>query len=119
MRLPEDMNNDLDDPLRKALRPVDPEKGFADRVLARIEATPAARSRWLPQRFRAWPVALAASAVLGAVLIHVWQVDRERRGLEARRQLIEALHVTGEKLDLVYRSVKRESSPSSSDDAGA
>ena len=114
------MSNDLDDQLRKALRPVDPGEGFADRVLARIEATSAARSRrWLPPRFRGLPVALAASAVLGAVLIHVWQVDREQRGLEARRQLIEALHVTGEKLDLVYRSVKRESSPEPNDDAGA
>ena len=114
------MSNDLDDELRKALRPLDPEEGFADRVMARIEATPVAQSRrGLPQRFRGWPVALAASAVLGAVLIHVWQVDRERRGLEARRQLIEALQVTGEKLDLVYRSVKRESSRPSGDDAGA
>ena len=115
------MNDDLDDPLRKALRPVDPEEGFADRVLARIDAAPAAQARrGLPQRFRVrLPVALAASVVLGAVLVHVWQVDRERRGLEARRQLIEALHVTGEKLDLVYRSVKRESSPPSNDDAGA
>ena len=114
------MSNDLDDPLRKALRPVDPSEGFAERVMARIEATPPAQARrWLPLRSRGLPLALAASAVLVAILIHLWQVDRERRGLEARRQLIEALHVTGEKLDLVYQSVRRESSPASSDDAGA
>jgi len=117
------MSNDLDDSLRKALRPVDPEEGFAERVMARIEAaspaSPAQSRRRLPRWYRGWPMALAASALLGAVLIHVWQVDRERRGLEARRQLIEALHVTGEKLDLVYQSVRRESSPPSTNDAGA
>ena len=114
------MSNDLHDQLREALRPVEPRDGFAERVMSRIESTPAAQSwRWLPQRLRGLPVALAASVVLGVALVYAWQVDRERRGLEARRQLLEALHITGEKLDVAYRGVMRESSPSSNDDTGA
>jgi hypothetical protein len=126
------MSTDFEDRLRKALPPVDPAEGFAERVLARLEATPVARSRrglperfrglpaallWrsLPERFRALPVALAASALLGTVLIYGWHADRERRGLEARRQLIQALHITGEKLDVAYRGVMRESPPAAGD----
>jgi hypothetical protein len=114
------MSDDLEDQLRKALRPVDPDKGFADRVMSRIgSAPPAGSRRWLPDRLRSWPAALAASVVLGIALVYAWQVERERRGLEARRQLLEALHITGEKLDLVYREVRRESPPAPGDDAGA
>jgi hypothetical protein len=148
------MSTDFEDQLRKALARVDPEEGFAERVLARLDAAPPARlgrwwperfralraalsQRWLPRRFRelaaalsqrlsspararALPVALAASALLGTVLIYGWHVDRERRGLEARRQLIQALHITGEKLDVAYRGVMREpSQPAPSGDSGA
>ena len=74
--------------------------------------------RWLPQRFGGLPAALAASVVLAGVLLYAWEADRERRGLEARRQLIEALHITGEKLDVAYRGVMRESPPSH-DETGA
>ena len=106
------MSDELEDRLRKALRPVDPEEGFAERVMSRIDSAPApARHRWLPPRFRGLPAALAASLLLGVVLIYAWQADRERRGLEARRQLLEALHITGEKLDVAYRGVRRQSSP--------
>lgn len=95
------MSDELEDRLRKALRPVDPEEGFAERVMARIEPVSVSK-----RGRRVWlPAALAASALLGVVL---WQADRERRGLEARRQLIEALHITGEKLDVAYRGVRRD-----------
>jgi hypothetical protein len=120
IRLHEDMNKSLEDQLRKALRPVDPDEGFADRVMTRLESTPAVRPRRrLSQRLRGWPAALAASIILGTTVIYAWHADRERRGLEARRQLLEALHITGEKLDLAYQGVRRESSPPPADDAGA
>ena len=106
------MNDDIEDQLRRALRPVDPEEGFADRVMARVRTEPAVASRWRQHRFLSFGAALAASVVLGVVLVHAWQIQRERRGLEARQQLIEALRVTGEKLDIVYRGVN-------GDDAGA
>jgi hypothetical protein len=48
---------------------------------------------------------LAASVVLAAILAHEWQARRLEQGREARRQLIEALRVTDEKLNLAYRAV--------------
>ena len=113
------MSDEIEDKLRRALRPVDPDEGFADRVMARVRTEPAVPSRWRQNRLRNIGAALAASAVLGAVLIHTWQNQRERRGLEARQQLIEALRVTGEKLDIAYRGVNGESQPAPPDDAGA
>jgi hypothetical protein len=123
------MSTELEDQLRKALPRVDPQEGFAERVFARIDverAAATARSRrWLPKVFHgvrarvSWPAALAASALLVSVLMYGWHVDRERRGLEARRQLLQALHITGEKLDVAYRGVMRESPPAASGDSGA
>jgi hypothetical protein len=114
------MNNDFENELREALRPVDPDEGFAERVMSRIESTPArSRRRWLPERLSQWPVALAASVLLSTALIYTWHVEHERRGLEARRQLLEALHITGEKLDVAYRGVMHEALPASSNDTGA
>ena len=100
----------IDDELHKALRPIDPDEGFAERVMQRIDSTPA-QPRQRVAWFRGLPVALAASAVLGSILIYAWQAQRERQGLEARRQLIEALQITGEKLDLAYRGVNGQSPP--------
>jgi hypothetical protein len=106
----------IDDELRKALRPVDPDEGFADRVMRRIDSAPVRpRRRW----FAGLPTALAASAVLGTVLIYTWHAERERQGLEARRQLIEALQITGQKLDLAYRGVNGPSRAAPDDDTGA
>lgn len=110
------MNNDFEQQLREALRPVDPDDGFADRIMARIHkpvrSSGANRSRWLV-------TALAASMVAGAAIIYQYQVDRASEGFEARRQLIEALKVTGEKLDLAYQVVNRESDPAPTANTGA
>lgn len=117
------MSHDLERQLRAALRAVDAPPDFSQRVLARIERTQARRLRALPT----WlPVALAASAIFGALLTHAWHVRQERAGLEARQQVIDALRVTGEKLDLAYRVVNAELQPaadssndSAPDDQGA
>jgi hypothetical protein len=106
------MSNDPDDPLRRALRPVDPGEEFAQRVMSRIANDSARSRRWLPVGFRWLSAALAASVVLGfLIIIHASQVRREQQGLEARKQLIEALRVTGEKLDLAYRIVNDKAHP--------
>lgn len=108
------MSKDFEDQLRAALRRVDPEPDFAQRVMARIQSEP---RRSFATRLR-WPMAaLAASVLFGVVVVHQWQAQREREGLEARKQLIEALRMTGEKLDLAYRVVNSGSPPA--DDAGA
>lgn len=93
------MSDDLDRQLREALRPVDPGEQFARNVLLRTTSHQRrAAVRWQ------WAAALATVAV-GTLGLYEWQMKRAE-GLEARRQLIEALHVTGEKLDLASRAVK-------------
>ena len=110
------MSRDFEDQLRAALQRVDPEPDFAQRVMARVQNEPRRsvfrRSRWSM-------AALAASVLFGLVVVHEWQAQREREGLEARRQLIEALRMTGEKLDIAYRVVNSESQPPADDGAGA
>jgi hypothetical protein len=111
------MSKDLEQQLREALRPVDPEEGFEQRVMARVAQE---RSRARTKVTRWVSVALAASAVFVAVLgAHEWQVRREQEGLEARKQLLEALRVTGEKLDVAYQAVNREASQPTDDGSGA
>jgi hypothetical protein len=105
------MSNDLDDDLRAALRPVDPGEKFTQSVLARVAEESTRSIRW--PRFHTttlrWgSVALSLSLVMGIFIAHQWQVRRTQRGLEARRELIQALQLTGEKLDLAYRVVNDE-----------
>lgn len=100
------MSDAFEKQLRQALEPVDPPPGFADRVMSHIEQEPVRLRRRI---FRWLPVALAASLILAVVVVHDWQIRRETQGLEARRQLIEALRVTGQKLDVAYQAVNRES----------
>jgi hypothetical protein len=107
--------------LRAALRTVDPGAGFAPRVLARIAAEPAPAVR--PARAGAvagWlTFGLAASMVLAVLLAHEWQLRRLEQGREARRQLIEALRVTDEKLNLAYRAVNGRDSGAPPEHSGA
>jgi hypothetical protein len=110
------MSKDFEQQLREALRPVDPEDGFEQRVMARI-----ANEGWRKRaKVTRWiSAALAASVVFAAVILtHDWQVRREQEGLEARKQLIEALRLTGEKLDVAYQAVNRESQPPNGDGSG-
>jgi len=118
----EDMEqSDLERGLRSALRAVDPGEGFAPRVLARIAVEPAQVER--PARAGAmvsWlAFGLAASVVLAVLLAHEWQVRRLEQGREARRQLIEALRVTDEKLDLTYRVVNSREGAATAEHSGA
>lgn len=111
------MSKDFEEQLREALRPVDPDEGFEHRVMARIGREPA-RSR--PKVSRWVSVALAASVGFAAIIgTHTWQVRREQEGLEARKQLIEALRLTGEKLDVAYQAVNREEHSAPDDRSGA
>ena len=100
------MSQDFEKQLRSALRAVDPGEDFTQRVLARV---PKAPQQPRVARFSRFVAALAASVLLGVVVFHHWQMNRREQGLEARRQLIEALRVTGEKLDIAYEVVNNES----------
>ena len=111
------MSKDFEQQLREALRPVDPEEGFEQRVMARIAQE---RSRKRAKVTRWVSVALAASVLFAAILgAHEWQLRREQEGREARKQLIEALRLTGEKLDVAYQAVNREAPQPTDDESGA
>ena len=52
------------------------------------------------------PVALLALVATGFLVVHQWRTQHAQQGEQARRQVIEALRVTSEKLDLAWRVVK-------------
>jgi anti-sigma factor RsiW len=108
------MSDNFEDELKRALRPIEPDAGFTDRVVAKVTASAKRPKPSVPVRLRWLPAAAAASAVL-AIASYAWHAHQVREGEEARRQLLEALHVTGEKLDFVYQNVKKEPQP---DDSG-
>ena len=120
------MNENFENELRRALRPLDAPAGFTEKVLralpAKREPSPveprAAMPRSRLQRFYV-PVAFAASLVVSILLgMHVRDVKHERQlraeqeaGLAASRELMQALHVTSQKLDLAYQASKAPSPP--------
>jgi hypothetical protein len=57
--------------------------------------------------------------VVAVLLTHEWQMRRLEQGREARRQLIEALRVTDEKLGLAYRVVHAEERAAPAEHSGA
>jgi len=105
------MNEELEKRLRQALRPVDPGEDFAAQVLARVARKRIARFIWLP-------AALAASLVLAVAVRYEWQQQQEAAGLEARRQVLEALRVTSDKLDLAYHMVNSPAPAHRNDNSG-
>jgi hypothetical protein len=111
----ENFPKDFEDELRRRLRAVDPPEGFLERLRAALppEQRPtvvafnprAAR----PARQFGLPAALAAS-LLGAVFfgMHVANertLRQEQEGIAASQQLMQALRVTSQKLDLAYEAV--------------
>jgi hypothetical protein len=114
-------DDDLQRQLRAALKPVNPRADFAAAIEARIAAEGAVRQR--PSRSQAvvgWATfGLAASVIAALLLAHQWQVRRTEQGLEARRQLLEALRVTDEKLELASRAVNAPPHAAAPHDSGA
>jgi hypothetical protein len=119
---------DVEQALRRALRPVDPGADFCDRVSARLAAPAPANNadaadpntsqgRLWPSRFRQtfgrrprWlPVAMAA-AVMGAVGLAHWvqQQHQRQRSMEARAQLLQGLRIASNYLADARAAVIRE-----------
>jgi len=111
--------------LERALEPDDPGPAFAGRVVAAIAGTePASQTGRLASepagRIRLWRALLpiAATVALTAGMMH-WQAERaeearleaarleDARGRAARAQLVQALRLTGEKLNVVHRAIER------------
>ena len=111
------MSDDLDQELRRALRAVDPGDDFTRAVMTRVAASSVtelhpARSRSpLYARALAWaPAALAASLLVAIFVTHEKHQQQDiHDGLRAREELIAALRVTSEKLDIAYQVVQNES----------
>lgn len=111
------MTSHFENELRQALRPAEPPDGFAARVLAKLPAGSTAPARAPIIAFRAashvtrwWPAALAASFIVGIIATLMTLEHHEQlAGLRARQQVMEALRVTSDKLDLAYRVVRNAS----------
>lgn len=123
------MTDEFENQLRRALRPVDAPEGFTERLMSRLPPATVAKApvivalpppvRRKPRNF-ALPGALAASLVaavmLGQHMAHEIEIGRQQRelaeGRAASRELMEALRVTSQKLDLAYQAVNSPSRPS-------
>lgn len=92
--------NEFDDLLKSALARRDPPAGFADRVLDRLPQ-PARRGRAPLQ----WPRLLALAASLTVVTVGSVEVYRYQQGLRAKHQLMLALEITAEKLDVARNKI--------------
>jgi hypothetical protein len=120
------MSNDIEFRLKAALRPVAPSTQFSEKLVAQVCAE---RSAQVPaprlaaaRRPLAWwlSASLAASLVLGIGVQHHLQQQRlQQSGLEARREVLEALRVTSQKLNLAYEAVKSQSTPMADEKSGA
>jgi anti-sigma-K factor RskA len=121
------MSPDLESRLRAALRPVAPSDELEKNLIARVTDEPRyARPKhhrfgWAGSKSRArWLAAAAAASLLVAVGIQNRGQQREREsGLEARRQVVEALRMTSQKLNLAYETVKSQSTSLADENPGA
>jgi hypothetical protein len=112
------MSKDLEAQMKAALRAVAPSEEFSQKLLARIAAEQPAqiKQRRLGPVGRplAWwlSASLAASVILGVgVHQHLEEQRLLQSGLEARREVLQALRMTSQKLDLAYEAVKSQSTP--------
>jgi len=120
------MSKDIESQMRAALRSVAPREEFSQKLLAEVTSQRAAplkprrgASGWHPV---AWwfSASLAASVVLAVgVHQHMQQQRLQQSGLEARREVLEALRVTSQKLNLAYEAVKSESTSLTDEQSGA
>jgi hypothetical protein len=110
------MKKDIESRLRDALRPVAPGDEFTRKLIAQVAAKPAAtgaRQLW-------WLSGIAASLLIAAgVQQHVSAQRELANGLEARRQVMQALALTSQKLDLAYEAVKKQSTSLVDAESGA
>ena len=104
---------DIDRALERAMDADDPGPAFAGRVIAAIrtaEGRPAAAprgTRIAPLRWRT-KLPLAATLARAVAGVH-WQAERaeQARARAAHAQLLQALRLTGESLNVVHRAIER------------
>lgn len=116
------MSDEFEEALRRALRPKHPGEDFTGKVVSRLDASdpesaPASRPesrRFAAPRARWISVALAASVIAAVGLFQLRQhaLDAERAS-QARAQLLQALSIASDNVNLVRATVAREESPDS------
>ena len=120
------MNDDVESQLRGALRPVEPRADFSQKLLARMlsaQAAPGKSPKLSPGAARPWVGWMTASlAACLMVAVGVQQQLHQQRlratGLEARREVEQALRVTSQKLNLAYEAIKSQSTTPSDEKSG-
>jgi anti-sigma-K factor RskA len=120
------MSKDIESQMRAALRSVAPSEEFSQKLLAQVTSQRPAplepRRSAAGRHSVAWwfGASLAASVVLAVgVHQHLQQQRLQQSGLEARREVLEALRVTSQKLNLAYEAVKSESTSLTDEHSGA
>jgi hypothetical protein len=120
------MSHEIESRIRAALRPVAPSEEFSQKLLARVMADQPAQPK--PRRLRgasARPLAWWLTASLAACLIlavgvqqHLERQRLQQSGLEARREVVEALRMTSQKLNLAFEAVKHQSTSLTDEKSG-
>jgi hypothetical protein len=103
------MTDEFEKALHRALRRGSPGQDFSDRVLARLDSRRhrVFRSRWLP-------AALAACIIVAVGLVQMRQHARDTaRANQARAQLLRALSIASDNVNIVRAAVAREENPDS------
>lgn len=96
--------NPLERHLRDALRRQDPPEGFAERVLRRAQQAP---------RRKRPPIWLMAASVLALLVpmswgYHAYETHKRIEAERAQAQLVLALQVTSQKLNLAFKHLQTE-----------
>ena len=103
---------DIDRALERAMETEDPGPAFAGRVIAAITGDAAAAQRPATRTSRAivWRALLPIAATVALTVAGMqWQAARaeDARARAAHEQLLQALRLTGEKLNVVHRAIER------------
>lgn len=116
------MTDEFDKALQRSLRPRrDPGEDFAARVVARLDSgemplAPTARfdlTRRRALRSRWLPAALAACLIAGTGLVQMRQhAANVARAKQARAQLLQALSIASDSVNIVRAAIAREENPS-------
>ena len=120
------MSQEIESRMRAALRPVAPREDFSQKLLARVIAdrpTLPKPRRILSESARPlmwWLTASLATCLILAVGVqrHLEQQRLQQSGLEARREVVEALRLTSQKLNLAYEAVKKQSTSLADEESG-
>src|SRR5215203_5841765 len=101
------MPPNLDNALKEAFRRQEPPDGFADRVMARVPQQRPQRNSPSTRWKREW-LAIAASACMAVLGVGAWQQhQRQIQGEKAKQELMYALTVASESLQVTKQLVTR------------